>query len=75
MNEDTQLRNELKQIISSSKKLSKEVKQLLTDANNIINLEWQITFNKEYIQSLTVELERLKTQYLDVQLITLVDII
>ena len=30
-----QLWNELEQIISSSKKLSKEVKQLLTDAKNV----------------------------------------
>ncbi|RGB38852.1 hypothetical protein C1646_665069 [Rhizophagus diaphanus] len=66
-NENAQLRDELEQSIISSKKLSKEVKQLLTDAENVSNREQQIVFNKQHIQSLTVELERLKSQYIVVQ--------
>ncbi|PKC07705.1 hypothetical protein RhiirA5_417865 [Rhizophagus irregularis] len=66
-NENAQLRNELEQTIISSKKLSKEVKQLLTDVKNVSNLEWQIAFDKQHTQSLTTELERLKSQYLGIQ--------
>ncbi|PKY49311.1 hypothetical protein RhiirA4_465245 [Rhizophagus irregularis] len=40
-NENTQLRNGLEQSIISSKKLSKEIRQLLTDAKNVLNLEQQ----------------------------------
>ncbi|CAG8635624.1 14660_t:CDS:2, partial [Rhizophagus irregularis] len=40
-NKNTQLRNRLEQSIISSKKLSKEVRQLLTDAKNVLNLEQQ----------------------------------
>ncbi|CAB4376413.1 unnamed protein product [Rhizophagus irregularis] len=54
MNENTQLRNGLEQSIISSKKLSKEVRQLLTDAKNVLNLEQQVAFDKQHIQSLTM---------------------
>ncbi|CAB4382097.1 unnamed protein product [Rhizophagus irregularis] len=63
-NENTQLRDGLEQ---SSKKLSKEIKQLLTDSKNVSNLEQQLAFDKQHIQSLTGELERLKSQYIVMQ--------
>ncbi|EXX80000.1 hypothetical protein GLOIN_2v1768311 [Rhizophagus irregularis DAOM 181602=DAOM 197198] len=66
-NENTQLRNGLEQSIISSKKLSKEIKQLLTKSKNVSNLEQQLAFDKQHIQSLTVELERLKSQYIVMQ--------
>ncbi|RGB21566.1 hypothetical protein C1646_777708 [Rhizophagus diaphanus] len=66
-NENTQLRNGLEQSIISSKKLSKEVKHLLNKSKNVSNLEQQLAFDKQHIQSLTVELEQLKTQYFDIQ--------
>ncbi|RGB32867.1 hypothetical protein C1646_705841, partial [Rhizophagus diaphanus] len=49
------------------KELSKEVKQLLADAKYAPSLEQQIAFDKQHIQSLTVELERLKSQYIVMQ--------
>ncbi|GBB87095.1 hypothetical protein RclHR1_13550013 [Rhizophagus clarus] len=65
--ENTQLRNRLDQSVILSKNISKELKQLLADTKNVLNLEQQLAFDKQYIQSLTVELEQLKTQYFNIQ--------